>query len=174
MRSLVSSNPTGGDEHQSSSCLAIRAKKCLETNETQDSTFGNQWPPSPDLSPRIAERRRFGGRGEQRVGTLTQGGARGDRGPKLLPSLALGYCPMPLQGSEDEEAASLPLHFLKNVQSPVPLFQGNRSFEKASPRLLLQGVGVNKDPLLVSPLCASQGGESISPPRSKSGLPVKA
>ena len=67
----------------------FRAKKCLENNETQDSTFGNQWPPSPDLSPRIAEKQRFGGRGEQRVGTLTQGGARGDGGPEA-PALA---CP---------------------------------------------------------------------------------
>jgi len=36
----------------------------------------------------------------------------------LLPSLALGYLPTPLQGAQDEAAASLPLHFLKNVQSP--------------------------------------------------------
>ena len=48
---------------------------------------------------------------------LTQGGARGHGGSKLLPSLALGYLLMPLQGSQDEAAASfLPLHFLKSVQ----------------------------------------------------------
>ena len=44
-------------------------------------------------------------------GPLTQGGARGDGDPKLLPSLALGYHLTPLQGSQDEAAASLPLHF---------------------------------------------------------------
>ena len=37
----------------------------------------------------------------------------------LLPSLAPGYHLTPLQGSQDEAAASLPLHFLKNVQSQV-------------------------------------------------------
>ena len=41
----------------------------------------------------------------------------------LLPSLALGYHLTPLQGSQDEAAASLPLHFLKNVQcSGQPLY----------------------------------------------------
>ncbi len=39
----------------------------------------------------------------------------------LLPSLALGYFLTPLEGSQDEAAASLPLHFLKNVQSPLSL-----------------------------------------------------
>ena len=39
----------------------------------------------------------------------------------------------------------------------LPPFQGNRSFEKASPHFLRQGVG--KNPLLISPLFASQGGE---------------
>ena len=45
-------------------------------------------------------------RGEERNlgGTMTQGGA-------------LGYLLTPLQGSQDEAAASLPLHFFKNVQS---------------------------------------------------------
>jgi len=42
----------------------------------------------------------------------------------------------------------------------VPPLPGNRSFEKASPAFLAAEVGMNKDPLLVSPLCASQGGES--------------
>jgi len=54
------------------------------------------------------------------VGTLTQGGARGS-----CPPLALGYLPTPLQGSQDEAAASLPLHFLKNVQFPDFRFRGN-------------------------------------------------
>ena len=43
----------------------------------------------------------------------------------LLPSLALGYRLTPLQGSQDEAAASLPLHFLKNVQSSDSRFRGN-------------------------------------------------
>ena len=38
----------------------------------------------------------------------------------LLPSLALGYRLTPLQGSQEEAAASLPLHFLKNVEFPNP------------------------------------------------------
>ena len=36
----------------------------------------------------------------------------------LLPSLALGYILTPLQGFQDEAAASMPLHFFTNVQSP--------------------------------------------------------
>ena len=52
----------------------------------------------------------------------------------------------------------------------VPLFQGNRSFEKASLPSMRQGVGVDKDPLFISPLCASQGGERISPLRRLSRL----
>ena len=59
------------------------------------------------------------------VGTLTQGGATGDGGPELLPSLALGYILMPLQGFQDEEAASMPPHLLKNVQSPGSRESGN-------------------------------------------------
>ena len=31
----------------------LRADKCLENNETRDSPLDNEWPPSPDLSPRI-------------------------------------------------------------------------------------------------------------------------
>ena len=33
-----------------------------------------------------------------------------------MPSLALGYSLTPLQGSQDEAAASLPLHFSSNLQ----------------------------------------------------------
>jgi hypothetical protein len=40
------------------------AEKSLENNETRDSPLRTQCPPSPDLSPRIAQRRRFGGTGE--------------------------------------------------------------------------------------------------------------
>jgi len=54
--------------------------------------------PSPYLSPQIFQRRAIWGRGVESVGTLTQGGARGDGCPKLLPSLALGYILTPLQG----------------------------------------------------------------------------
>ena len=43
----------------------------------------------------------------------------------LLPSLALGNILMPLQASQDEAAASLPLHFLKNVQTPNSRESGN-------------------------------------------------
>jgi hypothetical protein len=35
-------------------------------------------------------------------------------------------------------------------------------FRRGTPRLLRQGVGLQGDPLLISPLYASQGGESIS------------
>src|SRR6266508_4223024 len=93
--------------------ITLHAEKSLENNETRDSPLGNPSPLSPDLSPRIAQGRRFGGRGEELAGTLTQGGARGS-----CPSLAPGYLLAPLQGFQDEAAASLPLHFLKNVQSP--------------------------------------------------------
>jgi len=43
----------------------------------------------------------------------------------LLPSLALGYILTPLQGFQHEAAASMPLHFLKNVQSPDSRESGN-------------------------------------------------
>jgi len=75
-------------------------------------------PPLPTSPPESPKGGRFGGRGEELVGTLTQGGARGDGGPELLPSLALGYILTPLQGFQDEAAASMPVHFSKNVQSP--------------------------------------------------------
>ena len=39
----------------------------------------------------------------------------------LLPSRALGYLLTPLQGFQIEAAASLPLHFLKNVQSQASM-----------------------------------------------------
>jgi len=69
--------------------------------------------PLSDLSPRIAQRRAI--RGERRrIGRNTDPGRR----EGLLPSLALGYLQAPLQGSQNEAAAFLPLHFLKNVQSP--------------------------------------------------------
>jgi hypothetical protein len=88
-------------------------------NETPDAPLYNEWPPSPDLSPRIAQRRAI--RGERRrIGRNTDPGRR----EGLLPSLALGYPPAPLQGSQNEAAASLPLHFLKNVQSPDSAFAG--------------------------------------------------
>jgi len=41
-----------------------------------------------------------------------------------------------------------------------PLFQGGRRF-------LRQGVRGNQNPLLISPLNASQGGESIASPRAR-------
>jgi len=96
----------------------LRAEKCLENNETRDSPLGNKWPLLPTSPPESPKGGRFGGRGEEWVGTLTQGGARGDGGPELLPSLARATFSR-LQGFQDEAAASVPLHFLKNVQSPV-------------------------------------------------------
>ena len=103
----------------------LRAEKCFENNQTGDSLLGNERPPFPTSPPESPKGGRFGGRGEGLVGTPTQGGARGDGGPKLLPSLALGYLLTPLQGSQDEAAASLPPNFLKNVQSPDFRFRGN-------------------------------------------------
>ncbi len=43
----------------------------------------------------------------------------------LLPALALGYLVTPLQGFQNEAAASLPLHCLKNVQTPDARFRGH-------------------------------------------------
>ena len=64
----------------------------------------NSGPPSPFFV--LGERRRIGRNADPR------------RRERLLPSLTLGHVLMPLQGSQDEAAASLPLHFLKNVQTP--------------------------------------------------------
>ena len=44
--------------------IKLRAEKQLEDNETRDSAIGNQPPPSPNLSPRIAQTRAIQGRGE--------------------------------------------------------------------------------------------------------------
>jgi len=52
------------------------------------------------------------------------GRREGDNGPELLPSLALGYFLTPFQGSQAEAAASLRLHFFKNVQSPAIPYRG--------------------------------------------------
>ena len=73
----------------------------------------NELPASPRLSPESPKDRRFGG--EERIWSelVTQGCAKGDGGPKLLPSLVLGYLLRPLQGSQNEAAGFLPLHFLE-------------------------------------------------------------
>jgi len=88
-------------------------QETFEYNETRDSPLGNQWPPSLNLSPRIAQKRAI--RGERRrMGRNADPGRR----ERLLPSLAPGAnFRRPLQGSQDEATASLPLHFSKNVQS---------------------------------------------------------
>ena len=101
----------GGGRPGSFAKITLRDEKCLDNNETRDSITNG--PPLPTSPPESPKRGRFGERGDEWVGTLTQGGARGDCGPELLPSPALGYLPTPLQGSQDEAAASLPLHFLK-------------------------------------------------------------
>jgi hypothetical protein len=61
---------------------------------------------------RIAQRWAIRGRGENGVGTLTQGGARGSG-----PSLALGYFVMPFQGSQEEAVASCRRTSRKTVSS---------------------------------------------------------
>lgn len=74
--------------------------------------------PLPRIAPKAAirgERRRIGQNADPER-------REGDGGPKLPPSLDLGYILTPLHGSEDEAAASLPLHFLRSAQSPVLLF----------------------------------------------------
>ena len=79
---------------------------------------------------RIAQRQAI--RGERRrIGRNADPGRR----EGLLSSLALGYFLTPLQGSQDEAAASLPLHFLKDVQSPA-------SRERTSPRRIYAGAGI--------------------------------
>ena len=122
--------------------ITLRAEKCLENNETRDSLLGNKWPPLPTSPPESPKGGRFGGRGEELVGTLTQGGASGS-----CPSLALGYLLTPLQGSQDEAAASLPLHFLKNVQSPLREGTAFPHIGRRS-RSVEAGVGVSRQKLL--------------------------
>jgi hypothetical protein len=53
----------------------LRVEKYLENHETRDSGIGSQPPASPDLSPRIAQRRVIRGERRKWAGTLTQGGA---------------------------------------------------------------------------------------------------
>ena len=104
--------------------LTLRASKTDNDNETRDSPLCNQWPPSPNLSPRIAEKRAI--RGERR-----RNGRNADPGRRdgLLSALALGYILTPLQGSQDEAAASMPLHFLQNVQSPDKRLEAASTFD---------------------------------------------
>jgi len=45
------------------------------------------------------------------------------RRERFLPSLALGYILTLLQGFQDEAAASMPLHFSKNIQYSCAGFQ---------------------------------------------------
>ena len=90
----------------------------------------------------------------------------------LLPSLALGYRLTPLQGSQDEAAASLPLHFLKNVQFLVPnsvavgrlrldIFPVFRLAEglpglRCLPRCVQPGVSLMERPHSVRSVCLTQ------------------
>jgi hypothetical protein len=69
-------------------------------------------PPHPDPLP---QHKSLLGEREQIVETLTQGGARSS-----CSRLPCATTLTPLQGSQAEAAASLPLHFLKKVQSPAP------------------------------------------------------
>jgi hypothetical protein len=107
-------------DSRNSRLVAEGLTRTTKRETCHSATSGPPLPASPPESPKGG---RFGGRGEELVGTLTQGGARGDSGgtdgPELLPSLALGYLLTPFQGFQDEAAASLPLDFFRNVQSPV-------------------------------------------------------
>ena len=73
------------------------------------------------------------------VETLTQGGARGDSGPELLPLVGPGLVSFAraLRGT----GGILPPDFSKNVQSPAHRFAVGRSFFRSgqSPRLRRDG-----------------------------------
>ena len=76
-------------------------------------------PPLPTSPPEWPQGGRFGGE-RRRMGRNVDPGRREGEQRSQVPSLAcLGYFLTPLQGSQDEAAASMPLHFLKNVQSPA-------------------------------------------------------
>ena len=75
----------------------------------------------------------------------------------------LSFVPDSLRGAHMAQIAMC----ASGVSPFVPLSKGIEALRKLRPRFLRQGVGANKDPLLVSPLCASQGGESISPPQEE-------
>jgi hypothetical protein len=68
-----------------------------------------------------------------------------------------------------EQSIEVPLRRRLPLTRPCGRSQANWNFCICPPfprgmlRLLRQGVGMNVDPLLISPLCASQGGESRLP-----------
>jgi 23S rRNA pseudouridine1911/1915/1917 synthase len=106
-----------GRAHSRKSCFMSRNIERITKRKTRQSTTSR--PPSPDLSPRIAQRRAIRGERRKLVGTLTQGGTRGS-----CPSLALGYFILPFRGSQRWQrppAAGL----LKNIQSRVPRKAGD-------------------------------------------------
>ena len=72
------------------------SREIFGKHETRDSL--HQYSPSPDLSPRIAQRRRSEGRGEGLAGTLTQGSARGS-----CPRSPWASFRRPLQGFKMEQ-----------------------------------------------------------------------
>jgi hypothetical protein len=97
-----------------------------------DLGIGSQPTPSPNLSPRIAQRRAIRGERRKLVGTLTKGGARGS-----CPSLALGYFLMPFQGCQEEAAASCRCTSRKTsnlqAQTLVCIGKQNRQTEVCAP-----------------------------------------
>ena len=80
-------------------------------------------PHSRPLPPNRAPWGDSGGEAMKWVETLTQGGARWDAGPELLPLAGpgLGFC-RPYRALEGTSGI-LPLELSKNVQSPVLAFQ---------------------------------------------------
>ena len=69
--------------------------------------------PSPSLSPRIARKQATRGERREIPGTLTQGGVLG-----FLPRACPGLNSVAPSGRVRGSSGLVPLHFLKNVQSP--------------------------------------------------------
>ena len=69
--------------------------------------------------------------------------------------------PLDKEGLQGGNAGTTPLALRDRCRFAPPLQR--RGFSEGTPRLLRQGVRMNVDPLLISPLFASQGGESRLP-----------
>jgi len=102
--------------HSRKLCLVPRNTQRLTKRETRHSVTDG---PSPYLPPNRPKTGDSGGEEKN----WSERSPRAARGPPAL--ACLGYLLPPLQGSLDEAAASLPLYFLKNVQSPDSSFRGN-------------------------------------------------
>ena len=97
-------------EPVSPACPPVRANLVsawsVDDFSARSNTCGNRHSLAPSPWPSFPTQKNVLGKRGNNWGNTDPGRREGDGGPKLLPSLALGYNLTPLQGSQDEAAAS--------------------------------------------------------------------